>query len=114
MPQPGLRVWLIKMVCLMRAPAAMRALFYLGVGLQCWARIPGRHLRKLATDLDGYLKGVTIDVRRDGKMGKMTDDIFNQRYARFFEPRIAIEETGAVRKHATWLLFALQANGNAD
>jgi hypothetical protein len=30
MPQPDLRVWLIKMVFVMRAPAAMRALFYLG------------------------------------------------------------------------------------
>jgi hypothetical protein len=64
--------------------------------IEAWraAGVSENDLRELATDLDGYLKGVMVDVRRNGRMGKMTDGIFNQRYARFFEPRIAIEETG--------------------
>ena len=65
-------------------------------------------LQGLASDLNAYLNGVQVDVRRDGELGMMTSTLFNKRYARFFEPAIAIEGTEAARKNAGWLLIELR------
>ena len=65
-------------------------------------------LQGLASDLNAYLNSVQIDVRRDGESGAMISALFNKRYARFFEPAIAIEGTEAARKNAAWLLIELR------
>ncbi|MBC7575546.1 MAG: hypothetical protein H7244_14565 [Herminiimonas sp.] len=59
--------------------------------------ISDAELKQMSTDLDSYLKGISTDVRHDGKTEVMTAELFNKRYEKFFEPKIAIEasENGA-------------------